>query len=204
MDGIVFVFINSIMNKFFIIIYSVLLVSCCASKTPAGVTTPKYIIRSEISDVKSIQIHSSHIQEVAETEDNNWLSYVDDIDDFIIAYPADTPKKKPVFMSDMSMEKAESGSTCTAALTGASELVQLDNSAEKIQWGRVDFFEKYGGDGWIDYDGPRPLCAQPAEAVQRYALCSEKGGKTVVICIYQMKDNPELAKKVFETFRWTK
>ena len=36
-----------------------------------------------------------------------------------------------------------------------------------------------------------------------YALCSEKDGKTVVICISQMKDDPELAKQIFETFKWT-
>jgi hypothetical protein len=37
-----------------------------------------------------------------------------------------------------------------------------------------------------------------------YAMCSEKDGKTVVICISQMKDDPEMAKQIFETFRWTK
>jgi hypothetical protein len=36
-----------------------------------------------------------------------------------------------------------------------------------------------------------------------YALCSEKDGKTVVICISQMTDNREQAKEIFETFRWT-
>jgi hypothetical protein len=36
-----------------------------------------------------------------------------------------------------------------------------------------------------------------------YAMCSEKDGKTVVICISQMKDDPEMAKDIFETFRWT-
>jgi hypothetical protein len=35
-----------------------------------------------------------------------------------------------------------------------------------------------------------------------YALCSEKDGKTVVICISQMQDDPKLAQEIFETFRW--
>lgn len=36
-----------------------------------------------------------------------------------------------------------------------------------------------------------------------YALCSEKNGKTVVICISQVTDDPDLAEQIFETFRWT-
>jgi hypothetical protein len=97
----------------------------------------------------------------------------------------------------------ENPTSCSPELTGASKVSSLSDGKEKIEWGRVDFFEKYGGNGWIDYDGTRPLCAQPDSAVQRYTLCSEKGGKTIVVCIYQMKDDPELAKKIFETFRWT-
>lgn len=37
-----------------------------------------------------------------------------------------------------------------------------------------------------------------------FALCSEGNGKTVLVCITQMTDNPDLAKEIFETFRWTK
>jgi len=36
-----------------------------------------------------------------------------------------------------------------------------------------------------------------------YALCSEKDGKRVVVCIQQMTDNPKLAEEIFSTFRWT-
>jgi hypothetical protein len=36
-----------------------------------------------------------------------------------------------------------------------------------------------------------------------YALCSEKNGKTIVICVSQVTDNPDFAKQIFETFRWT-
>ncbi len=36
-----------------------------------------------------------------------------------------------------------------------------------------------------------------------YALCSEKDGKTVVICVSQVTDDPDLARSIFETFRWT-
>jgi len=37
-----------------------------------------------------------------------------------------------------------------------------------------------------------------------YALCSEKDGKRVVVCIQQMTDNPKLAEEIFSTFRWAK
>jgi hypothetical protein len=42
-----------------------------------------------------------------------------------------------------------------------------------------------------------------AEYGSAYALCSGKDGKTVVICISQVTDNPDLARRIFETFRWT-
>lgn len=90
---------------------------------------------------------------------------------------------------------------CSPAITGASESISIE---EGSHWGKVDFFEKYGSEGGvIDYAGERPLCAQPGSAAHRYAFCSEKDGKTVVICISQMTDNPELAEEIFSTFRWT-
>ncbi len=36
-----------------------------------------------------------------------------------------------------------------------------------------------------------------------YALCSERDGKTVVICLSQMTDDPKMAEEIFSTFRWT-
>lgn len=35
-----------------------------------------------------------------------------------------------------------------------------------------------------------------------YALCSQRGDKTVVICLQQMKDDPKQAEEIFSTFRW--
>lgn len=36
-----------------------------------------------------------------------------------------------------------------------------------------------------------------------YALCSEREGKRVVVCVQQMTDNPKLAEEIFSTFHWT-
>ncbi|MDD4319841.1 MAG: hypothetical protein PHW10_05990 [Candidatus Peribacteraceae bacterium] len=47
-----------------------------------------------------------------------------------------------------------------------------------------------------------PYC-RPFDGGAGYALCSEKDGKTVLICVTQVIDNPDLAKQIFETFRWT-
>ncbi len=94
--------------------------------------------------------------------------------------------------------------TCAAKTTGIFDSplsVTNTNSA----WAKVDFFEKFDsrGQGWIDYGDPYPLCATLGSYEARYAFCSEKNGKTVVICISQMKDDPAMAKQIFETFRWT-
>jgi hypothetical protein len=42
-------------------------------------------------------------------------------------------------------------------------------------------------------------CQSPSST---YALCSEKDGKMVGICLYQQTDNPQLAEDIFSTFRW--
>lgn len=70
-----------------------------------------------------------------------------------------------------------------------------------MQWGKVDFFEIYG----MDYElNKEPLChPKSGKDGAAYALCSEKDGKTVLICVSQVTDNPELARQIFETFRWT-
>jgi hypothetical protein len=48
----------------------------------------------------------------------------------------------------------------------------------------------------------QPICRPGSGNGSAYALCSEKDGKTVLICISQVTDNPDLAKQIFETFRW--
>jgi hypothetical protein len=98
-------------------------------------------------------------------------------------------------------------SPCSPSLTGASQTEQLKTANGKAEWGRVNYRDGYGSEGWTyPYDPKNILCkiqGTPPPA-QVYALCSEKDDKTVVICISQMKDNPQQAKEIFETFRWTK
>ena len=104
---------------------------------------------------------------------------------------------------------------CSPSLTGASQTERLAHANGKAEWGRLDWTQ------WrrIDKAYPDALCQVPLEhcgdvdewsyegcqkGQAAYALCSEKDGKTVVICISQMTDNPEQAKEIFETFRWTR
>lgn len=108
--------------------------------------------------------------------------------------------------SDYSLSVHELSQTpehCSPSLTGSWQMKEIQGIEGRTHWGKVDFFEKFGsGQGWIDYDGPRPICAGPGGAPFGYSFCSEKGEKKVVLCIRQMADNPELALKIFETFRW--
>jgi hypothetical protein len=113
----------------------------------------------------------------------------------------EAPKFKPD-TKDILLEIYHPTSSCSPLLTGASEIFSLD--ATSGSWGKVDFFDQYlSGNGIIDYEGDRPVCAQPGSAEHRYAFCSEKDDRTVIICISQMTDNPELAEEIFSTFRWT-
>ena len=68
--------------------------------------------------------------------------------------------------------------------------------------GRVDFYDQFRG-GENPDPGKEPLCRGPGGG-SAYALYSEKDGKAVLICISQIKNNPELAEQIFQTFRWNK
>lgn len=108
-------------------------------------------------------------------------------------------------LQDYYLEVKHVSSNCTPELTGASSIQKIEDTNGETRWGKVDFFEKYAGEGGtIDYEGDRPLCAGPSSARNRYAFCSEKNGKTIVICMHQMQDDPKLAEQIFSSFRWTK
>jgi hypothetical protein len=103
--------------------------------------------------------------------------------------------------------------SCSPSLMGSTHMQEISESGGKAQWGKVD-------DAQASSDEPYPdaLCDVPTNNCTKeeywtsgcktgaaaYALCSEKGGKTVLICISQQTDDSALAKKIFDTFRWTK
>ncbi len=102
---------------------------------------------------------------------------------------------------DVLIKIIDSNSSCSPSLTGASQTEQLPNANGKAEWGKVDYFDIYYTGDFPNMQ--EPLC-RPIVSGAGYALCSEKDGKTVVICISQMTDNSKQAKEIFETFRWTK
>jgi hypothetical protein len=95
--------------KYFLIILAVVgLVSCTRGKAPAAMSSEKYIIRTEIAANGKTPIHESPITTSQQSGEGQWLTYIDDIDNFSIAYPADYPKEHSIFMSDMSIERPTS------------------------------------------------------------------------------------------------
>lgn len=94
---------------------------------------------------------------------------------------------------------------CTANILGASETVDLSNVANG-KWGRVNFWDGHGNEGWDPTGSEKIICNTDGTPTPSavYVLCSQKNGKTVVACIRQTTDNPELAQQIFESFRWTK
>lgn len=96
---------------------------------------------------------------------------------------------------------------CNESITGASVTSEIQNANGKAAWGRVDAWDGYGREGWEWPDNWQDIkCSKegtpPPASV--YALCAEKNGNSVIICINEMTDNPQLAKEIFETFRWMK
>jgi len=112
--------------------------------------------------------------------------------------------------------------TCTPFALGVSKLQERELEGTKVWTGRVDVFD-YSGyihnypheeNGLLPCRPPvigyAPLPEGAPEGSMEggkssfaYALCSEKDGKRVVVCIQQMTDNPALAEEIFSTFKWT-
>jgi hypothetical protein len=185
------------MKKISIIVSGLILISCVQQDSLVeDLPSRNYVIRSEIVS-QDTPIHQGSTQDATHPK---WITYVDDIDGFLVAYPADYPEKNPIFMSGLSMERVSPARACTPYFLGILESKNLMEDLEQAVWGKVDFFEKiYTGDFPPDF---ADLCRPPVNGTA-YVLCSEKDTKTVVICVSQGKDNPDLAKQIFETFRWT-
>lgn len=201
------------MRYFFILLWSLLHISCSSIKKPALVQTEKYIVYSEIT-ASSTPIHTTGGGTPNTINTGEWITFVDDTSNFIIAYPADYPEGHPSFMSDMQIDR--SVPSCSASITGVSESESLSRANDKTIWGKVDAFDAPNPDFPPD---TQPRCRPPVlkwdydisrGGVIRlsndaaYALCSEKDDKTVLVCLSQVTDNPALAEKIFSTFRWTR
>lgn len=67
-------------------------------------------------------------------------------------------------------------------------------------WGLIDFWSNR--EHVMDLQNEYPVCRPPSSGIA-YAFCAEKDGKAVAICIQQMTDDEDIARKIFESFRWT-
>ena len=123
------------------------------------------------------------------------------------------PNTNSLGMSSVDLYPAETA-ICDSSFTGVSQTWSLSDTNGNTSWGKVDAFDTPNPDF---PPGTQPRCRPPIlkwnydpskGGVLRlsndaaYALCSEKDGKTVLICISQMTDNPELAEEIFKTFKW--
>ncbi len=88
---------------------------------------------------------------------------------------------------------------CSSALTGAQNMVPISTSSLSPVWGRVEAWDipMQEVEGIICSKAVTPA---PKEI---YALCADRSGQTVVICIHQENNKTEMAQQIFESFRWT-
>lgn len=184
--------------KYFILIVLVILASC--ADISSSVTTPKYIVRSEISiEEPGVPIHLVTGEYGVSIDIGEWITYVDDVDKFVIAYPADYPKISPSSMGGMSIERDVT--SCSPQAIGISSPIDLtDSNGENAVWGEMDYYKRF----WT-LDFPiefTDVCGYQKDQTI-YAFCSEKDDKRVVICISQQTDDHKQAEKIFKTFRWT-
>ncbi len=98
----------------------------------------------------------------------------------------------------------EVNADCLPNITGALETKPISSNGA---WGEVTGFRSPA-----DPETPEAYCmpqylfmgtTRKQGIANNYAFCSIKDNKTVVICIDQTKDDPEMAKQIFESFRWT-
>ncbi len=176
-----------------LILLTALLLSACTQNLKTADSHAKLL---ELGDLNySIQIPN--------------VPYVKKLDDGNVA--ATSQPDDPMTLKDWRIEIFEKDvpTSCSSSITGASEMAPIQGASKGTVWGKVDYWDRFNSDkgghgvgGGID---GRVVCTNYGIPIYPaiYGLCSEKDGKTVVICINQMTDNEPLAKSIFETFRWT-
>lgn len=156
---------------------------------------------------------------------NNWHTYQNVNYNYLLKIPDEayipnkSQAKDQVFFGNIKQLEENSGeafdiqiygkkdsNNCVPSITGTSNLKNLSNEVMgKSGWGRMDAWDGYGQEGW-EYDPKwaNIVCKKEGTPAPQeiYVLCAEKDEKTVVICINQMTDNPQLAEEIFKTFRW--
>lgn len=195
------------MKTTLIILSACVLASCTYNEIAEVVHTSKYIKQSEISFTSPTPIHTAtHGMSHTPIKIGEIISLLNDIDRYVLAYPADYPADYPIFMADMSIKGNQQNQKCTSSITGTSSPMEILNKNEqKIMWGRMDAWDGYGQEGWeYPANWEKIICNKDGSPRPKevYVLCAEKDEKTVVICINQMTDNPQLAEDIFKTFRW--
>ena len=83
-------------------------------------------------------------------------------------------------------------------------MLTLKNITGNVHWGNVDVWNDYGKEGFDPIEYQKVKCHKSgiSENDVVYAMCSEKNGRSVVVCITQQNDNPKLAEDIFKTFKW--
>lgn len=128
-------------------------------------------------------------------EFKTWTTYSEGLDG--VAYP---------YFRDESVESNEGiiirpdyGSCPSFGITKPQRL-------PRGSWGKVDAWDRHEMEG---YEVSEEFLNSPCKDLDvndehsTYAFCSERNGKAVAICLKQMADNDMMAKKIFESFRWT-
>lgn len=119
----------------------------------------------------------------------------------------------------ITLDQSVSRIECSRYRLGVSRVKHLSNTSGATVWGRVDYWDTYPGESTT----PRPTCRPPRIYYSRpnnvsdhietvtlqngqgtYALCSTKSDKAILICVSQVTDDPDLARQIFESFRWLK
>ncbi len=155
----------------------------------------------------------------------SWITYQDPTNSFTFEYPMQlkyeirrpdrslvlTTNSAPVVQHSSKDYFISISDSVSCKQMGVTKPEQINHTNALILQGKVDYFDN---SGYI-YEGSstntivcRPPLLQykedgtPEGSNSAYALCSEKDGKTVLICISQLTDNPQLAEEIFKTFRW--
>jgi hypothetical protein len=112
--------------------------------------------------------------------------------------PLDTPLEKTVVIQPFFSSKS-----CSQAITGASSLKPISAERPNLLFGRVDLFDTQYENESVDPQG-NSFCHPTPNNRNTYALCTNNKERTLVVCLNQATDSPDLAKQIFETFQWIK
>lgn len=192
------------MKKITFLFLAITLSACSVSKNTRDLSQAPTFLSSSSSSLSTWKLYRH--------ESGFTLRVPQELQEFIGIELDSNPRNLPSVESYyLDVKDVPSSTSCDVSALGnlQEDLISIPTIDATTYWTKMPVFNAY--DRFLD-----AVCVPSTEGCTEqeifegkcnsqaatYSFCSQKGEKTVFICLKQMADNPEMAKKIFSSFRW--